>query len=269
MSSTNLANIRHPYHLVDPSPQPFVISFALLMITTGTVFYMHGLPVYRFVLPLGIAWFIWIFVDWFRAIVQESTFMGYHTEKVQFSHRTGIKLFIASEVMFFFSFFWAFFASSLSPSIWIFQQYPPEGIDVISPWGIPLANTVILLSSGATVTWSHYAIRGGELAQAIYSLQLTIILAIIFTALQGFEYVHASFTISDSIFGTCFYMLTGFHGFHVIVGTIWLTVCLFRMGRRHFKPNHHIGYEGAIWYWHFVDVVWLFLFVVVYWWGGR
>jgi heme/copper-type cytochrome/quinol oxidase subunit 3 len=119
------------------------------------------------------------------------------------------------------------------------------------------------------VTWSHYAIRGGELAQAIYSLQLTIILAVIFTALQGFEYVHASFTISDSIFGTCFYMLTGFHGFHVIVGTIWLTVCLFRMGRRHFKPNHHIGYEGAIWYWHFVDVVWLFLFVVVYWWGGR
>ena len=213
MSSTNLANIRHPYHLVDPSPQPFVISFALLMITTGTVFYMHGLPVYRFVLPLGIAWFIWIFVDWFRAIVQESTFMGYHTEKVQFSHRTGIKLFIASEVMFFFSFFWAFFASSLSPSIWIFQQYPPEGIDVISPWGIPLANTVILLSSGATVTWSHYAIRGGELAQAIYSLQLTIILAVIFTALQGFEYVHATFTISDSIFGTCFYMLTGFHGF--------------------------------------------------------
>jgi hypothetical protein len=109
MSSTNLANIRHPYHLVDPSPQPFVISFALLMITTGTVFYMHGLPVYRFVLPLGIAWFIWIFVDWFRAIVQESTFMGYHTEKVQFSHRTGIKLFIASEVMFFFSFFLGFF----------------------------------------------------------------------------------------------------------------------------------------------------------------
>jgi heme/copper-type cytochrome/quinol oxidase subunit 3 len=171
--------------------------------------------------------------------------------------------------MFFFSFFWAFFASSLSPSIWIFQQYPPEGIDVISPWGIPLANTVILLSSGATVTWSHYAIRAGELAQAIYSLQLTIILAIIFTALQVFEYRHATFTISDSIFGTCFYMLTGFHGFHVIVGTIWLAACLFRMGRRHFKPEHHVGYEGAIWYWHFVDVVWLFLFVVVYWWGGK
>jgi heme/copper-type cytochrome/quinol oxidase subunit 3 len=170
--------------------------------------------------------------------------------------------------MFFFAFFWAFFHSSFNPSIVLGGVWPPAFITILDPWKIPLLNTILLLSSGATVTWAHNAIVWGSKSQAAASLILTIVLAIIFTALQAFEYATAPFTISDSVYGSTFYLATGFHGFHVFVGTIFLFICLVRLYLNHFTREHHFGFEAAAWYWHFVDVVWLFLFVTVYWWGS-
>jgi len=183
--------------------------------------------------------------------------------------RFGIILFIVSEVMFFVAFFWAFFWASLAPVPEIASVWPPKYIDVLSAWEVPFLNTVILLSSGATVTWAHHAVLAGDHRAVVLGLISTIVLAIAFTGLQGFEYVGANFTIADSVFGSTFYMATGFHGFHVFVGTCFLTVCLFRALSYHFTRQHHFGLEAAIFYWHFVDVVWLFLFVAVYWWGGE
>jgi cytochrome c oxidase subunit 3 len=177
-------------------------------------------------------------------------------------------LFIVSEVMFFAAFFWAFFHSSLAPTVEIGAVWPPKGIEVLDPWQIPFLNTVILLSSGAAVTWAHHAIILSYRDQAIQGLTLTILLAILFTGFQVFEYLEAPFTISDGIYGSTFFLATGFHGFHVFVGTVFLIICLIRQMKNHFTNNHHFGFEAAAWYWHFVDVVWLFLFVSIYWWGG-
>ena len=187
---------------------------------------------------------------------------------VQNGLRYGMILFIVSEIMFFAAFFWAFFHSSLAPTVEIGAIWPPKGIEVLNPWDIPFLNTVILLSSGASVTWAHHAILAGNRKQAITGLFLTVLLATIFTGFQAYEYLEAPFTISDGIYGSTFYMATGFHGFHVIIGTLFLSVCLIRLIKHHFTPGHHFGFEAAAWYWHFVDVVWLFLFVCIYYWGG-
>jgi cytochrome c oxidase subunit 3 len=269
MSSTPLSHLKHPYHLVDPSPWPLLGSLGALTMAFGMVKYMHYYHGGFAVLAFGFTVTAYTMYVWWRDIVREGTFEGRHTLKVQKGLRLGIILFIVSEVMFFFSFFWAFFHSSLGPSIQIGQMWPPMGIAVMNPWGVPLLNTVILLSSGATVTWAHHAVVAGEKKHAVYGLVLTIILAALFTGFQVLEYLEASFTISDSVYGSAFYMATGFHGFHVLVGSIFLFVCLIRLMRDHFTRTHHIGLEGAIWYWHFVDVVWLFLFVTIYWWGGN
>jgi heme/copper-type cytochrome/quinol oxidase subunit 3 len=172
------------------------------------------------------------------------------------------------KLCFFFAFFWAFFHSSFNPSHTIGGVWPPFGLTILDAWKIPLLNTVILLSSGAAVTWAHHAIVWGSKSQAIIALINTLVLATIFTALQGFEYVTSSFSISDGVYGSTFYMATGFHGFHVFVGTCFLAVCLARLYVNHFTREHHFGFEAAAWYWHFVDVVWLFLFVTIYWWGS-
>jgi cytochrome c oxidase subunit 3 len=170
--------------------------------------------------------------------------------------------------MFFFSFFWAFFHSSLSPVFSIGGVWPPVGIEPINPWGVPFLNTLILLCSGFTLTWAHHALFAGGKKQALTALAYTLILAVIFTSLQVFEYQTAPFSISDGIYGSVFYITTGFHGFHVFIGTVFLVVCGLRLLKNHFSRTHHIGFDAAVWYWHFVDVVWLFLFVCVYWWGS-
>lgn len=170
--------------------------------------------------------------------------------------------------MFFFAFFWAFFAASIAPTIEIGNIWPPKGIDAFNPFEVPLVNTLILLCSGTTITYSHHAITAGNKSEAVFGLLLTIILAVVFTALQAFEYVTANFCISDGIFGSTFFLATGFHGFHVFIGTVFLAVCLVRMVLNHFTTEHHFGFEAAAFYWHFVDVVWLFLYVAVYFWGG-
>jgi len=258
---------RHTFHLVDPSPWPFVGGMSAFTLMNGAVMYFHSFSGGGFVLSLGFVLIILTMIVWWRDVIREGTFEGHHTKVVQIGLRYGMVLFIVSEIMFFFAFFWAFFHSSLAPTVELGSVWPPEAISPFNPWDVPLLNTIILLSSGATVTWAHHAITTGVRYQAIYALILTIFLALIFTALQMYEYSEAAFNISDGVYGSTFYMATGFHGFHVIIGTTFLAVCLGRLIKYHFTTKHHFGFEAAAWYWHFVDVVWLFLFVTIYWWG--
>jgi len=259
---------KHPFHLVDPSPWPMFASLAAFNTTFGGVMYMHGFQYGGYVLSLGFFMVIYSMVVWWRDVIREATLQGHHTYQVQLGLRYGMILFIASEVMFFLAFFWAFFHSSLAPTIEIGAVWPPKGIQVLNPWEVPFLNTVILLSSGATITWAHYAIVLGKHQETIVSMAATILLAALFTFFQYQEYCEATFTLSDGIYGSTFYLTTGFHGFHVFVGTLFITVCLFRVFLHHFNKHHHFGFEAAAWYWHFVDVVWLFLFISIYWWGG-
>ena len=267
--STVLKQIKtkHSWHLVDPSPWPLMAAIGAFSITSGLVLFMHKYIGGELLFKTGLFLTLFIMYTWWRDIIREATFEEQHNASVQRGLRLGMILFIVSEVMFFFAFFWAFFHSSLAPAYNIGGVWPPEAITTIKASGIPLTNTVFLLSSGATVTWAHHAIRVRAKKHTIIGLIITIILAILFTFLQGFEYVSAPFTITDSVFGSCFYMTTGFHGFHVFIGTCCLFVSLLRVVFNHFTSTHHFGFESAIWYWHFVDVVWLFLFVFVYWWG--
>jgi len=258
----------HPFHLVDPSPWPFFIAIALLVLTTGTVLYFHSYKYGLFILFFGLSFLLAIMSFWWRDVVREATFRGQHTLKVVKGLRLGMVLFIISEIMFFFSFFWAFLHSSLAPSIEIGGIWPPAGLQILDPFAIPLLNTLILLTSGVTVTCAHYAIQSQQRNFGFFGFSLTIVLAIVFTLLQAHEYIEAPFNISDGIYGSTFYLATGFHGLHVIVGTIFLIVCFVRFIKYHFTPRHHLGFEAAAWYWHFVDVVWLFLFLLVYVWGS-
>ena len=259
---------KHSFHLVDPSPWPIIASLGALMFTVGMVLYMHRFLGGGWLVITGLSTILYVMFTWWRDIIREATFEEQHTAVVQRGLRLGMILFIVSEIMFFFAFFWAFFHSSLAPTFNIGGVWPPQAIQVIQTSGLPLTNTFFLLSSGATVTWAHHAIIVRAKRQAIIGLLLTILLATIFTVFQGLEYFEAPFSISDSVFGSCFFLTTGFHGFHVFVGTIALIVALMRIVINHFTSEHHFGFESAAWYWHFVDVVWLFLFVVVYWWGG-
>ena len=260
---------KHPFHLVDPSPWPLFASFAAFLTTVGGVMYMHGYSGGGSLLSLGFCMVLYSMAVWWRDVIREATYEGHHTSYVQLGLRYGMLLFIVSEVMFFVAFFWAFFHSSLSPTVELGAVWPPKGIQVLNPWEIPFLNTVILLSSGASVTWAHHAILAGERRQGIFALVLTIFFAVFFTGFQVLEYLEAPFTISDSVYGSTFFLATGFHGFHVFVGTLFLTVCLVRLAFSQFTKTHHFGFEAAAWYWHFVDVVWLFLFVSIYWWGGN
>jgi cytochrome c oxidase subunit III len=257
----------HPYHMVDPSPWPMVGTAAALMMTTGGVWYMHaGVP---WLLIAGVIVLLSTFVGWWRDVIRESVRTNAHTEPVAHGLRVGFLLFIASEVMFFFAFFWAFFNASVpiinsaAHDVW-----PPEGITPFHTWGLPFLNTLILLTSGATVTVAHHAVRLGDRPKMIFWIGCTVVLGVLFISCQAFEYGHAAFGFTDGIYPSTFFMATGFHGFHVLVGTIFLFVCYLRAVRGHFTPEKHVGFEAAAWYWHFVDVVWLFLFVSVYWWGS-
>ena len=258
-----MAQQKHPFHLVDPSPWPLLSSLAAGGLAGGAVMYMHGSgPI---LLILGFLAVIGCMTGWWMDVVRESTPGSYHTKIVQIGLRYGVIFFIISEVMFFVAFFWAFFDMSIFPRL---GHWPPEGIKVFNPFELPLLNTLILLLSGTTVTWAHHALLHNDRKGLVNGLAITVALGFIFTLLQAYEYAHAAFGFKDGIYASTFYMATGFHGFHVIVGTLFLAVCLFRAKKGHFTPENHVGFEAAAWYWHFVDVVWLFLFVCVYWWGG-
>jgi cytochrome c oxidase subunit 3 len=259
----------HPFHLVENSPWPILVSFSLLSLTTGAVMYLQGYPNGGLLLTLGLILTASGMGLWFRDVITEGTYEGHHTKQVQKGLIIGLVLFIISEVFAFFSVFWAFFHSSLSPAIEIGGIWPPLGITPLDPFSIPLLNTFLLLSSGAFVTYGHHALIAGDRKGAIFGTLITIILAVVFTVLQYIEYSEAGFTIADSVFGTVFFASTGLHGLHVIVGTIFITVGFIRILNYHLTDTHHIGHESGILYWHFVDVVWLFLFIAVYYWGGN
>lgn len=258
----------HPFHLVSPSPWPIYTSVSLLTLTTTGVLSMHNFSYASYFLILAFILVISSMSFWFRDVISEGTYLGNHTLAVQKGLNMGVALFIVSEVLFFLAIFWAFFHSALSPTIELGAQWPPMGIEAINPFELPLLNTVILLSSGVTVTYAHHSLIQGNRSGALYGLVATIILAIIFTACQGIEYSVSSFTITDGAFGSCFYFGTGFHGLHVMIGTAFLAVGLWRVLAYHSTENHHLGLESGILYWHFVDIVWLFLFVSIYYWGS-
>nr|APX39155.1 cytochrome c oxidase subunit 3 [Longitarsus lycopi] len=261
-----LMHKNHPFHLVDISPWPILGALGAMSTMLGLIKWFH---LYNMnLIYIGFIITMLVMYQWWRDIIREGTFQGLHTWKVTKGLRWGMILFITSEVFFFISFFWAFFHSSLTPSIEIGMQWPPKGILTFNPIEIPLLNTLILLTSGLTVTWAHHSLMENNYTQSLQSLILTVILGIYFSILQSYEYMEASFTSSDSVYGASFYMATGFHGLHVLIGTTFLLICLIRHFFNHFSQIHHFGFEAAAWYWHFVDVVWLFLYISIYWWGS-
>jgi cytochrome c oxidase subunit 3 len=286
-------NQKHPYHLVDPSPWPLVGSIAAFVLAMGAVFYLHpsmiGMksPAWWLFLP-GMVGVLYTMFMWWRDVVKEAQSNLYHSKVVQLGLRYGMILFIASEVMFFAAFFWAFFdnflysteASQVARLRADGGTWPPSHIHVFDAWDLPFMNTLILLLSGVTVTWAHHALRENNRRDLLRGLACTVVLGLLFTTLQVVEYSNAPFSFQREItdpsnwdafkllkggsYPSAFFMATGFHGFHVIVGTIFLAVCFFRARAGHFKPEQHFGFEAAAWYWHFVDVVWLFLFFCIY-----
>ena len=274
------AKPHHDYHLVNPSPWPLVGAGFAFLTAVGLILSMHAkeMALGRFGLPLlgvGLAGLLYVMASWWIDVVHEAE-TGDHTRVVQIGLRYGMILFIASEVMFFVAWFWAFFDASLFTNEKI--QYarvaftgglwPPKGTEVLDPLNLPLLNTLILLTSGATVTWAHHALLHDDRRGLKVGLLLTILLGATFTSVQAWEYAHAPFAFSNSIYGATFFMATGFHGAHVLIGTIFLIVCLVRANAGQFTPKQHLGFEFAAWYWHFVDVVWLFLFSCIYVWGS-
>ena len=276
-------DVKHDYHLVNPSPWPLIGSIAVLTLAVGGVTYMSGLfgieEGQLWTLAPGFAMVIWTMAGWWREVIKEGR-TGDHTPVVEIGLKYGMVLFIVSEIMFFAAWFWSFFElaifyparvgetfDSTSP-IWeglnAFAQWPPTGVTTFDPFHLPLINTLILLLSGTTVTAAHHALQHDKMDNAKFMLILTIILGVVFTSLQAYEYSLAQFTFDGTLYGSAFFMATGFHGAHVVIGTIFLFVCLMRMYANNMTAKKHLGFEFAAWYWHFVDVVWLFLFAFVY-----
>lgn len=260
MNKTN-----HPFHLVTLSPWPLLTSFSLIYILMGAIkwFFENNINLFLF----GILILVLNLYQWWRDIIRERTYQGRHTFNVQKLLKIGIILFIISEIFFFISFFWAFFHISLSPRIEIGNKWPPINILPFNPYNIPLLNTIILLSSGIRITWRHYKILKKKFLERLVSLLITIILGIYFSSLQTLEYIEAPFRISDSVYGSTFFLITGFHGLHVIIGTIFIFIIILRLINLQFSSSHHFGFEARSWYWHFVDVVWLLVYTSIYWWN--
>lgn len=257
----------HPFHIVNPSPWPLLCAFSAGGLALAAAMSMHGMLAGHWVILAGIV-LLTLSGLWFRDIIREASIEKVHSAAVKLGFRYGMLLFICSEVMFFAAFFGAFFNASLMPTEAIGFVWPPKEITPVNPFDMPFMMTMILLLSGCTITWSHAALIAGNKRDMIRGLWATIFLGAIFTAFQGFEYYHAEFGFKETIFASTFYMATGFHGLHVLLGTIFLCVTQYRAYKNQFQPNDHFGFEAAAWYWHFVDVVWLFLFVAVYWFGG-
>ena len=289
----------HDYHLVNPSPWPLVSAIATVILMVGAVVWMKGLasadsgPIAAALLAkgdkamffAGLAGVLVSMVGWWADVIKESK-AGDHTPVVSIGLRYGMILFITSEIMFFAAFFWIFFemavfneARAHIPEIagWAdtaaaWSTWPPKGVELLDAWQLPLLNTVILLLSGTTVTWAHHALQVGDRKATKIGLAITIALGVLFTAVQVYEYQHIlhenlffnEAALNSGLYGSIFFMATGFHGFHVLIGTIFLIVCLLRLLAGQMSPQKHFGFEAAAWYWHFVDVVWLFLFAFVY-----
>jgi cytochrome c oxidase subunit 3 len=262
---------RHDYHIIDPSIWPFLGALSGITMLGGSVLYFHDIT--PWVMLIGLAGVLYVMFVWWSDVVSEAE-AGDHTPVVRIGLRMGFILFIMSEVMFFSAWFWTFFKHAIFPmgaidgTEVLAATWPPAGITTFDPWGLPLINTLILLLSGCTVTWAHHSLIEGKRPYLIWGLLFTVLLGALFTVFQALEYSEAPFAFAGNIYGSSFFMATGFHGFHVIIGTIFLAVCLFRARAGQFTPDQHVGFEAAAWYWHFVDVVWLFLFSAIYVWGS-
>ena len=261
----------HDYHIIPPSPWPFVGSVGAFVMLFGSVLWMKGMT--PFIFAIGLLIVLYTMYMWWAEVAREGE-SGDHTKVVQIGLREGVMMFIISEVMFFVAWFWSFFKHAMYPMGTIEgpevlpAEWPPVGIETFDPWHLPLINTLILLLSGCAATWAHHAIAHENDRGAMKKgLIIAVLLGGLFTIFQAYEYSHAAFGFAGNIYGANFFMATGFHGFHVIVGTIFLFVCYLRVRRGHFTAERHVGFEAAAWYWHFVDVVWLFLFAAVYVWG--
>jgi cytochrome c oxidase subunit 3 len=269
---TDMAHAKnHDYHILPPSIWPFMAAVSAFIMLFGAVLYFHGSA--PWMLLIGLLGVLYVMYGWWSDVIHEAR-TGDHTPVVRLGLRLGFILFIMSEVMFFSAWFWNFFKNALYPmgpespikdGVW-----PPTGIVPLDPWHLPIINTLILLCSGAAATWAHHALvhENNNRPAIKQGLWLAILLGLAFTFFQGYEYAHAPFGFAGNVYGASFFMATGFHGFHVIIGTIFLAVCLIRVYKGDFTPEQHVGFEAAVWYWHFVDVVWLFLFAVVYVWGS-
>lgn len=256
--------IRQPFHLVEYRPWPLTASIGAFCLAIGIASWFHGHGLWCIYIAATLI--ILSIIQWWRDVIREGTFIGHHTSYVTKGLRWGIILFITSEVLFFFAFFWAFFHRRLSPTPELGCCWPPTGITPLNPFRVPLLNTAVLLASGVTVTWAHHSLLETNRKNTIQALTLTVLLGAYFTVLQAGEYIEASFRIADSVYGSTFFVATGFHGAHVLIGSTFLLVCLYRTAIYHFSNNHHFGFEAAAWYWHFVDVVWICLYLCIYWW---
>ena len=274
----------HDYHILPPSAWPLLGAMAALAMASGGIMWMHSAAFGGLIFYIGVAGVLAVMFGWWQQVIREAH-AGDHTPVVQLHLRYGMILFIASEVMFFVGWFWAYFDFSLFPAHIAYDsvkhttsvitdaaagaaQWPPKGLEVINAFRFPLLNTLILLTSGTTITWAHHALIHNDRDGLKKGLWATIILGAIFSGIQAYEYSDAPFSFTGLNYGASFFMATGFHGFHVMIGTVFLIVCLARVYRGDFTPEQHFGFEAAAWYWHFVDVVWLFLFVTIYVWGG-
>lgn len=258
-------NLLQPFHLVTLSPWPILISFGLFNIIVNIVNWFYNLHLYIYI--LRILFLIFCLFQWWRDVIRERTIQGYHNNLVIEGLKLGIILFIISELLFFVRFFWCYFHVYLGSAVDIGNIWPPKGIISFNPYFVPLLNTIILLSSGVTVTLSHYGLLINNYKFGKNYLFYTFILGLIFTIFQGLEYIEAIFCLSDSVYGSIFFIGTGFHGLHVIIGSLFLIINYLRIKNINFSINHHFGFEAAAWYWHFVDVIWLFLFLVIYYWS--
>ena len=255
-----------PWHVPEPSPWPIVGTLAAISTAIGLVLFMHVSS--PWLLAIGGILMIVTMIGWWREVIVEANDNQSHTSPVKVGLRIGMLLFILSEVMFFFAFFWAYFHSSLPILNLVAGPWPPKGIDALGASGIPMLNTLLLLTSSLTVTIAHHAILDDERDKVVLWTGLTVLLGATFLGVQIYEYAILVFGLGDGIYPSTFYLATGFHGFHVFVGTVFLIVCYFRAQKGHFTRDAHIGFEAAAWYWHFVDVVWIFLYINVYWWGA-
>lgn len=266
------AKVTHPYHLVNPSIWPLITAFAIMLLVVGGAFALHKDPIGLPMTFAGVAAIIACCFFWWRDVIREGLHDHAHTAKVRIGLRLGMALFICSEVMFFVAFFWAYFGAAWFPrlpleDVWAIAPgvWPPKNIIAFNPFDLPLMNTLILLLSGTTVTWAHHALLEGNHKDVVRGLAITVALGLCFTLCQAFEYSHAAFGLKDGKYAATFFLATGFHGLHVMLGTAFLAVMLVRANRGTLSAQGHLGFEFAAWYWHFVDVVWLFLFIGIYW----
>nr|YP_003433754.1 Cox3p [Candida viswanathii]ABP03914.1 Cox3p [Candida viswanathii] len=258
----------HPFHLVGPSPWPIFTSFSLMDLALSLGLTAHGYIASIWPIVLATIAILYSMTLWFKDIIAESTYLGDHTLAVKRGINQGFLLFVLSEILIFASLFWAYLHSALNPTMDLGMQWPPVGIPVISPAELPLLNTIILLASGVTVTYAHHALIEGNRSHTLYGFTYTTLLIALFVYFQYLEYSYAGFTLSDGVFGSTFFSLTGLHGLHMIMLTIMLIICTYRVYNYDFTNTSHVGAETTILYLHVLDVIWLFIYIIVYWWGS-